>query len=665
MVVYIYTGRQKYWNNTYIAKLNPDINLPYQLIKPIARYDTDDSTTLLTQVLSASNKEWHDKYGVISDPKFVNGTSTKWPEDVIYMYANMMVGMVGLVASVPYSIGYALLPALSQYNIDQATLTTKLDNGTIKKPTVESVQAAMTYFMNNSGSDDLLLNLNTENDSTSYPLSAFTYAMVNKTYSDVDCCLVEEAVGFLDWFLFDWSTEEMAKLDFVPLIPELKLRVKRLVLEQVTCDGVLVYKNYLASKNKDGTVNGSGWQTAIISISVCLAVIVTVCLLFYKYIRNQSDEKRWIVDSKCIKLISEPTKINQAANSIEVLSVCSVVDNSGVGTMGPPPTNYSNRGVQDQMIIAKLNGVDKVYLDKLDCRYPQNWNTAIKRLMNKMKTSINKNVTALMGVTVLNHEPYLIYDYSSKGTLHYILQTTHYNITDEIKYQFAIDISNGMNFLHRFGIVHGQLSSITCYLDSTWTVKIAKWKQMTIYQTENQKKISDLASYNPENLLSDEEFIKLVYIDPDIRQSFDKNVDLYSFGLLLIEIFTQKLPYASEFENGPSSYVEVLMKKFHQNILPPSNVHDVPQKIIDMSDVCISKEYHRPSFQKLYSELRGMTKISTGIIDIVMNSLEQHAVKLEEKVEERTAELKQVVSYNAQIVMTIFIIQYVLRLLIG
>lgn len=137
MVGYIYTGRHRYWNAPNLVKQNPNVDLPDELIKPIARFDADDSTGLFTQLMSASSSEWNLRYGVIYKPKFVNGTccnSTKWPSDIVYMYGNMIVGMVGLVASIPYSIGYASLPSLSSaYNIDQATLISKFLTGSIRK----------------------------------------------------------------------------------------------------------------------------------------------------------------------------------------------------------------------------------------------------------------------------------------------------------------------------------------------------------------------------------------------------------------------------------------------------------------------------------------------------------------------------------------------------
>lgn len=135
-------------------------------------------------------------------------------------------------------------------------------------------------------------------------------------------------------------------------------------------------------------------------------------------------------------------------------------------------------------------------------------------------------------------------------------------------------------------------------------MKIAKWEQMALYQTENPKKIQDLSLYNAQNYLDNVDLIKLIYVDPDVRQPFNENVDVYSFGLLLVEIFSGKLPYSVEVKNGTICYIELLTKKSHRNVtlLASNNLQNLPKKIVAMSDSCISKECQRPTFQKIHSD---------------------------------------------------------------
>lgn len=655
-IVHIYNGDQQYWNNTFIQKSNDNLNLPFQPVRPIARQDRDYSTGLFTQVLSANSLDWKTRIGTIYEPQFVGGNccnSTKWPPGVIYMYGNMTIGMVGLVASIPYTVGYATISSLAGYTVNLAQLTTSTSNPRLIAPTVQSVQLAMSYYMNNSAPDELLLNLEVANESDAYPLSAFTYMTLNQTYFNIsDICVLEEVVGFLDWILFTLSDEDMMSLNFVPLLPELKLRIKRLVLEKITYAGELVYPRYLASNTISSTTVGlQVWQISILAALLFLGILALAgCYVFRKYVINESDETRWIIESQRIKMLEKVythlRRISEATLSVQ--SITETLENVSVHQINTPINNESLSmidteaalSLKQQMVEAELDDI-KVYLDKVDCQLPQNWNAATKRMMTRMKNGTNKNVCALMGVTVLKNEPYLIYEYCSKGTLHYVLSTTNYTITDDMKYQFAIDISRGMKYLHKRGIVNGLLNSLTCYMDSTWTVKISQWGQLPLAQMDQQEKIFNSPFYTGDNVLKDDQLIKLIYLDPQIRWLFNESVDIYSFGLILIEIFTQKLPCAKGGDNTVS-YRDLLTKKFRRNVDVCWNFEQMPSNIVALTNACLSRENYRPRFKKICTELKVMTKITTGIVDIVMDSLERHVEKLEDEVEEKSAELTQV-----------------------
>ncbi len=80
----------------------------------------------------------------------------------------------------------------------------------------------------------------------------------------------------------------------------------------------------------------------------------------------------------------------------------------------------------------------------------------------------------------LNGRAHLVSEVCMKGTLHFVLQTSPYEWREEILYTMATDIAEAISYLHRHNIFHGFISSLTCYVDSTWTTKIADWAHYTL-----------------------------------------------------------------------------------------------------------------------------------------------------------------------------------------
>lgn len=662
----IYKGVITKWNHPSIAMHNPNAKLPNRTILPLARLDQEASTGLLTQVFTANDAEWSEKYKSFFDPGFNCNRcqspsdveqeccdSTTWPKGVIYEYVTQVVGMVGTVMSVPFTIGYASYSTVADYTVNKAAILTQSDHNTAVNCTTLTVQKAMMYYVNKSDPDNLLLNITSIGmPEDAYPFTAFAYMSLNRTYQFVDCCLVREIVGFLNFVLFEWDESQLSALNIVPVLAELKERIRKYVIETVTCNNELSYGQYVQSKILQNFNRLDSWIIVLIVAVLCFALTLIGYFYYMFYKRNQADENRWIVDSKRIKIVQKKKgfDFNQSKleemKSIESKSLADRSTNHSSSLKWSSSIHGPVNNLKTLMVIAEFDQ-NNVFLDRIECRYPQQWKTSSKRSMSRMKNLLNKNIATVLGVTVIDREVMTIFDFCSKGTLHYILRTAKYNINEPIKYQFAVDIAHGMKFLHQNHITHGHLSSLTCYLDSSWTVKISQWHQFPLYVEENPMAAYKFVTYNRDLVLEEEDLIKLLYVDYNIQlERVHEFSDVFSFGLLLIEIFTKKLPYMMEIEEGLLSYKEIFEKKFIHNTIVYPKLLRIPTKINALSNICIGLQNHRPTFAKILSEIQSMTKISSGIVDIIMDTLESHAEKLEEKVEERTAELKEVHKRN-------------------
>lgn len=80
---------------------------------------------------------------------------------------------------------------------------------------------------------------------------------------------------------------------------------------------------------------------------------------------------------------------------------------------------------------------------------------------------------------------YMIVEPCIRGSLFELLHSGQYEISQPMKLTLASDIASGMAYLHSRKIIHGNLSSLTCLLDSRWVIKISRWQHVKeLIQTE-------------------------------------------------------------------------------------------------------------------------------------------------------------------------------------
>jgi serine/threonine protein kinase len=93
-----------------------------------------------------------------------------------------------------------------------------------------------------------------------------------------------------------------------------------------------------------------------------------------------------------------------------------------------------------------------------------------------MKDKIqHNNIVRFYGLTDLDNDKYVISEYCSKGQLTDLIQNDKFNLTNELKLSLAIDIAQGMAYLHSKNMIHGSLKSSGCLIDSKWTVNRSRW----------------------------------------------------------------------------------------------------------------------------------------------------------------------------------------------
>ncbi|KAM0037023.1 putative protein kinase RLK-Pelle-CR4L family [Helianthus debilis subsp. tardiflorus] len=161
------------------------------------------------------------------------------------------------------------------------------------------------------------------------------------------------------------------------------------------------------------------------------------------------------------------------------------------------------------------------------------------------------NIVSLLGFCVEDNEMLLVYEHASNGSLDDYLGCTNKitNLTWAQRLKMCIDIAHGLNYLHttteeKRRIIHRDIKSANILLGKNWEAKIADFGLSKFHPANQQA-----STINTKHIAGTN-----VYLDPEYAKTgrLKKASDIYSFGVVLFEIFSGKLAYDSEYiwENG-------------------------------------------------------------------------------------------------------------------
>ena len=208
----IYLGKITMWNDPYIAKENPGVNLPAQPILPVYRSESSGTTFIFTDYLSKISPEWKSKVGA--------GTAVKWPVGIGQKGSE---GVAGMVRQSKYSFGYVELIYAEQNKIPFGIVRNKA--GKWVKASTEGVTAAAAANAKNIPADYRVSITDAPGD-TSYPISSFTWLLIPSPAKDAT--KGKAIVEFLNWMI-DKGEAEAPSLSYAPLPTAVAERVKKTI----------------------------------------------------------------------------------------------------------------------------------------------------------------------------------------------------------------------------------------------------------------------------------------------------------------------------------------------------------------------------------------------------------------------------------------------------
>lgn len=190
LLVDIFKGRVKTWNDRRIRDLNPNARLPRLPIQVVHRSDASGTTNLWTSYFSRVSTEWANSVGF--------GTSVKWPTGI---GAKGNEGVAGVVSTTPGTIGYVSFAFALLNDMHYASLRNR--SGNVIKPSLAATSAAADIEL---PADTRVLFTDTPAPQ-GYPVAGFAwmlfYENMDQNRAITSKQQAEELVRFVIWAITD------------------------------------------------------------------------------------------------------------------------------------------------------------------------------------------------------------------------------------------------------------------------------------------------------------------------------------------------------------------------------------------------------------------------------------------------------------------------------
>ncbi|XP_076928869.1 uncharacterized protein LOC143592996 [Bidens hawaiensis] len=217
---------------------------------------------------------------------------------------------------------------------------------------------------------------------------------------------------------------------------------------------------------------------------------------------------------------------------------------------------------------------------------------SFRQEVSLMKRLRHPNILLFMGAVTSPQRLCIVTEFLPRGSLFRLLQRNTTKLDWRRRVHMAMDIARGMNYLHHCHppIIHRDLKSSNLLVDRNWNVKVgdfglSRLKHETYLTTKTGKGTPQ-------------------WMAPEVlrNEQADEKSDIYSFGVVLWELTTEKIPW----DSLNSMQVIGAVGFMNQQLDIPKDVD--PQWASLIESCCCSDPQSRPTFQEILDKLRELQK---------------------------------------------------------
>ncbi|KAG8391010.1 hypothetical protein BUALT_Bualt01G0143500 [Buddleja alternifolia] len=191
-------------------------------------------------------------------------------------------------------------------------------------------------------------------------------------------------------------------------------------------------------------------------------------------------------------------------------------------------------GSYGEVYHADWNGTEVAVKKFLDQDFSGAALDEFKREVRIMRRLRHPNVVLFMGAVTRAPNLSIVTEFLPRGSLYRIIHRPHCQIDEKRRIKMALDVAKGMNCLHTSipTIVHRDLKSPNLLVDNNWNVKVGDFGLSRL--KHNTFLSSKSTAGTPE------------WMAPEVLRNEPSNekCDVYSFGVILWELATLKLPWS-------------------------------------------------------------------------------------------------------------------------
>ncbi|CAI9769782.1 unnamed protein product [Fraxinus pennsylvanica] len=207
-------------------------------------------------------------------------------------------------------------------------------------------------------------------------------------------------------------------------------------------------------------------------------------------------------------------------------------------------------------------------------------------IMRKVR---HKNVVQFIGACTKPPNLCIVTEFMSGGSVYDYLHKQKGTFRLPSLLKVAIDVSKGMNYLHQNNIIHRDLKAANLLMDENEVVKVADFGVARV-KAQTGVMTAETGTYR--------------WMAPEVieHKPYDHKADVFSFGVVLWELLTGKLPH--EYLTPLQAAVGVVQKGLRPTI--PKHTHP---KFAELLERCWQQDPTlRPDFSEITELLLQITK---------------------------------------------------------